>query len=1395
MKKITDFIVNKRNLILILFVILTGICLYTSTKVNINSDISKYLPKTSETKIGKDLMEDEFGELKSSNLNVMFKGLTKKEKETTLKKLENIDGVSSVDYENTKDYNNGEYTLYVVNVDDYDHSKTSEHVYKTVNSMKPAAMSGTIYKEFKPVLQFWIVALAIAMAMIILTILSESYIEPWLYLISIGIAVFINKGTNIIFPYVSNITDSITAILQLALSMDYSIMLSNRYKQEREKEKDKIKAMKKALYDSFKAISSSSVTTIVGLLALVFMSFTIGRDLGFVLAKGVLLSLISIFFCLPGLLLMFDKLIMNSKKKTIKFNLTKIGKYSYKTRWGQLIFIIVAFITAYLLKGNLGILYTDSQQDEVRKKFQTTNQIAIVYKSEYEDIISKYCKSVESIEKTNQVLCYGNTINEKLAYNELNNKFKELKQDTEIDDYLIKIIYYNYYNKNNKDSMSLDEFISFIKTDIYTNDKVSKSIDNNVKENINLLENFATKDNVNKKRTINEISSILGINEKDASDILVLYNAKYKNTEMTINEFVNFMLNEVSKDESYKNSIDQNTLKSLKTLKQFTDKNIVNKQMTSSEIAKTFNIDKSLVDQIFLFYKTTQNTEIKMTINEFATISLNLKSNSNFSSMFNDETTKKLVLLQKLSNEDVINKKYNSNELGQILSSIGITSLDSNTINLLYFYSYYLSNIENNIYKTNTKLSLNDFVTKVISDNNISNLLPDNIKNYKPILIKFSNKEFITTKLNSTDMSNALNPYGLEESQIKMIYASIYKDKINKNASDEEAYQNTVVKLTPYELMNIIKTQLKDNNEKLSQVSLLINIMDLSYNQTYNIVPTFTYSELASYLSNIDNSINSNAISLGYSYYDFKYNTNNSYKMSIKEIINFLVNNKEDKFISKEVENNKELLSLGYTIVNNTNTKYTYKEMANLTNQSSATLKNIYAIADYNNLINTLSPKQFVDLILDNKDNTLLKSKLDKNTINSLNLVKTVIDSTINNKKYSASDLSKLLNSDKETLSLVMSLYDYKYIKSNQTISLNDFTSFIISDVIPNKKYSGKINDESKTKLNIVNGLIKNTITNTKYNSLDLYNILNKLSDGLDYNLIDIVYIYHGSQNNYDESWKLTVEEIINYLNDDLLKDEKYSNFIDKDMENKIKEAKNTINDAKKLLVSKNYRRAIINSKYGLEDKDTLEFVQNTLDEIGKEDGVYVIGDSPMALEISKTFNDELNYITILTMMFIFIVVAFTFKDLLISLILVLIIQCAVFITMAILTLAGSDVYFIALLIVQAILMGATIDYAIVYTTYYKESREKMNIQDAMINAYNRSIHTILSSSSILIIVTLIVSSFAEAIPAKICETISQGTLASVILIIFALPGVLASFDKIICRKNAYREPKKKKNT
>lgn len=1355
MRKITNFIVKGRYVFLTLFILLAVFSLYLSTKVNINEDIMKYLPKTSETKIGKDIMEEEFSEQDSSTLNVMFKGLTDTEKEATLKKLESIDGVSSVDYENTDEYNKDKYTLYVLNVDDYDHSKTASNVYNYVkDNFNTAGMSGSIYDENKPILQLWIVVVAIACAMVILIMLSDSYVEPWLYLISIGIAVFINKGTNIMFDSVSSITDSIVAILQLALSMDYSIMLSNRYKQEKKTHSNKIDAMKEALYHSFKAISSSSVTTIVGLLALVFMSFTIGKDLGFVLAKGVLLSLVSIFFCLPALLLIFDNLIEKTKKKSPKFNLTKLGSFIYKTRYIQSALIVLLFIAAYLLKGNIGILFTGSQQDKVGAVFPATNQVAIVYNNKYEKLISSYCKELEKDKKIDQVLCYSNTINEKLAYDELNKKFEDLGQDTEIEEYLIKLIYYNYYNKDSSNKMTLNEFISFIKSDIYTNDNFSDSLNKDTRDNLDLLENFTSLSLINENRTTTEIADILGMNKDDADNILIYYNSKNADTKMTIKDFVNFMLNDVAKDPKYSSSLDSTTISKLKQLQNFTDINKINKKMNSSELSSIFGIDKNLIEQLFLFYKVNTESNTKMTLNQFANFALNMSNQDAYKDMFDESTINSLKMLSTLSSEQVITNALNMASMKTSLNNLGL-SLDDNTITLLYIY--YTG------YNTNSRLTLNGFANIALNMSNQdaykSYFSEDTIKSLQTII---SLNSYYNTILPN---SNLYSMFGIDaETGTKLNYA-ITGDLSGSYSMTPLQFVNTLLQ-TPE-----ITSEL--NSNQISQLGTAQYIMS-------NITTTYSVDELTNALSQ-----NKTIVSVVYGVYD--YQNGNLKNISIKDLINFLYENKSNPFLSDRLSTASNMLNLAYTIVNNRNTTYNYSEISNITGTDKQEVNKIFGVYDYQNGTTTMTPLEFANLILENKDNELLKGKLTNSSINELSLVREVMKGTLEQTKYSSSNLSSLLNIDNDTMSLLFSLYNSKYTKSNMEISLKNYVDFIVKDVMNNKDYSENFDAKKREKLTTINKIMNNSLNETKYTSAEAFALLNILSDDLDKSLVELVYMYYGSNNEYDESWKMTIEEFVNYLNSDILTDSRFDDFISSEKRTTITNSKKTVDKSKKLIVSDKYSRAVLNTKYAFEDEDTYKFINKLQDDVGNKDDIYVVGHSPMAVEMSKTFNSELNKITILTMIFIFIVVAITFKDLIIPFVLVLIIQTAVYITMSAISITGGSVYFISLLIVQAILMGATIDYAIVYTSYYRESRLTMGVKESVINAYNRSIHTIISSSSILIIVTLVVAGFASAIAAKICETISQGTFAAVILILFVLPGVLASMDKFICRKKYYK--------
>ena len=248
MRRITDFIVDKRYFILILFVILTIVSAIFSNKVKLNYDIAEYLPDTSETRKGMDIMEEEFAGTETSTLNLMFESLADDKKLDIKADLEKIKGVKSVDYDDSEDYNKDKYTLYVITVDDESDSKLAKDVYNNViekyDENYTIYTSGNVSDTNKTVLPIGIIVLAVGCALVILIIMCESYIEPFLFLTAILMAVVLNKGTNIIFGTISNITSSIAAILQLALSMDYSIMLMNRYMQEKENEKDKVKAMK-----------------------------------------------------------------------------------------------------------------------------------------------------------------------------------------------------------------------------------------------------------------------------------------------------------------------------------------------------------------------------------------------------------------------------------------------------------------------------------------------------------------------------------------------------------------------------------------------------------------------------------------------------------------------------------------------------------------------------------------------------------------------------------------------------------------------------------------------------------------------------------------------------------------------------------------------------------------------------------------------------------------------------------------------------------------------------------------------------------------------------------------------------------------------------------------------
>ena len=298
--------------------------------------------------------------------------------------------------------------------------------------------------------------------------------------------------------------------------------------------------------------------------------------------------------------------------------------------------------------------------------------------------------------------------------------------------------------------------------------------------------------------------------------------------------------------------------------------------------------------------------------------------------------------------------------------------------------------------------------------------------------------------------------------------------------------------------------------------------------------------------------------------------------------------------------------------------------------------------------------------------------------------------------------------------------------------------------------------------------------------------MLGSLSDRLNDKTMQLVYMYYFSTTASDSSWKLSIDDMFGYLSATVLKDPRFSEVIDAGMRSKIESAKTELDDGAKQLTGPNISRLILTVSLPAGSDASTDFIRDLSAACKGSFGedFYLVGDSSMVYEMTQSFNKDLNLITILTAISIFIVVALTFRSLLIPLILVLIVQGGVYLTICIIGAQGSSIYYLALLIVQCILMGATIDYAILFTNYYREARQSMERREALIAAYNGSVHTILTSGLIMMLVTGIIGyAFANPTIGQICQTISKGAFSAVVLIVFILPGILATFDKFIIKR------------
>lgn len=367
MTKVARFIVDKRKAFYLVFIAAFVFCAASINKVQVNNDITSYLPAQTETRRGLTIMDEEFITLGSAN--VMVSNVTYQTALELSHKLEDIEGVSEVVFDSTEEHYKNSSALFTIS---FDGEETDPATVEAMNQVLSALEGYDVYSstqigrdESATLQKEMTVILAIAAVVIVVVLLftSKSYMEVPVYLIVFVVAAVLNMGTNFIFGTISFITNSIAVVLQLALAIDYAIIFCHRYMEERDNGLDPREADIAALSKAIVEISSSSLTTISGLVALMLMQLRIGFDMGIVLSKGIVCSMLCVFLLMPGLLMLFSKPIDRTRHRNLVPKINFWGKAVVRLRYILPPIFLVVVVAGAVLSSHCDYVFDTNDTD------------------------------------------------------------------------------------------------------------------------------------------------------------------------------------------------------------------------------------------------------------------------------------------------------------------------------------------------------------------------------------------------------------------------------------------------------------------------------------------------------------------------------------------------------------------------------------------------------------------------------------------------------------------------------------------------------------------------------------------------------------------------------------------------------------------------------------------------------------------------------------------------------------------------------------------------------------------------------------------------------------------------------------------------------------------------
>ncbi len=1379
MKRAAEFITRHSRLILIVMIVIAIGCAALIPQVNVNTDMTKYLPSDSSMRMGLDILEEQFESSDSSQvIRVMFKDLDEEEKVSMPGRLSGIEYVDSVSYDpDSEDYNNGSYTLYVINMD-YAYGSDEEYFIEDALDTGFAEHDMT-YKDgaiSTMKLPVRVIVVAIILLLIILVIMSNSWTEAFLIVVTIGIAVLINMGTNIMRDSIARVTSSIGWILQLILSMDYAIILMNRYRQEYSLSNDRETALRSALVKAFPSVTGSGLTTVIGLLMLVFMSFRIGFDMGFVLAKGVFISMICTFTVMPGLILIFSDMIMKTGKKVPQIPFWHLSGGLYRVRRAVIPGFLILFIAVMFFQNRTEISYVLGGDSEIEDIFPSENSIVMVYNNEDEDNIESFVEGLGDNDNINSVISYPTVLARQYSAGDMADSIGSLTDEIEITDSLAQMIYYDYYCGDDVPDITVGEFVRFLSDYIISDDSFSGYFSDDITESIDMMLRFSDPETLAEPMNADKLSELFGTDADDISTLLMLYymvNGGGSTGSMTLSEFADFAANDLASDETWPSFLDDDTLNLLDTLLTYTDSSAMTAPRSYKSMADLLGMDADEIKLLYVYYYFMQSgyTPTSMTVPEFVSFLNNdVAGDPSFSSMIDSGTASLLSLLSVYTDADLITSPAEYDKMA------GIVGTDTVTARLIYALYYY----SQDDYEPG-ELTLSGFADFILNDAGPDlsglGLFDENLAASVLALSAYTDTSEITASMTAQELAEF---FGMDEDSVSAVL--FLRSLLTGAGASSE--------LSPYEFVDFIVEAADGSDylaaylddDLLSELSFVRTVMEASVSGA-----VYGPSEITDLLGLENYGITEDTVRMLYAYNDAG---TQSWKISPADLIGFLVSGDTGdfgymSFLSGDTAAEIELLNDIMTATVN-GTLYSFSLMSSFLGMDSDLTKLIYTYHDFQKNTGSwsISAQTALNFVV---SNSAVMGSLNGNDLSAVATAQKIVNASVAGTEFTYEELAGLLEIDSELSRVVYLIHmNMRGDTSEWMISPSAFIDFMTEEILSDEDTSGMIEEETAGLILTLDVIVDDVISEKALDPGKMAGLIIDLYPGIDEDITDIIYLYYSGIFEYDPGWSLSIEELVGFLAEDVVYDTRFDMFFTDEIKEEILSLAEEIYADIAMLKSDNYSLLTISTRYPDESDETTAFIES-LNELGEkylDKDFYLVGNSPMVYEMENGFDRELVVVTLLTAISIFIVVAVSFRSFVIPLLLVLVVQCGVYITVSVCGLAGFSIYYLALLIVQCILMGATIDYGILYTNCYREARQSLPVMEAASEAYRRSGHTILTSGLIMVIVTAVIAvSPADPTICQICMTVSIGVAAAIILITLLLPGMLMMADRFAVKK------------